>query len=108
VILDGRTFLRSYQVRDLFALGASLNESPHIIECVCPDDVARRRLEDDLARGQHPARNRTYDLYLAVKAAAEPLQTAHLVLDTDRPLGECLERCLRYLNGAERLPARVS
>src|SRR5690242_3631604 len=31
VILEGRTFLRAYQVRDLFALAASLNEAPTII-----------------------------------------------------------------------------
>jgi adenylylsulfate kinase len=62
VILDGRTFLRAYQVRDLLALATSVNESVHLIECVCADEVARRRLEQDLARGEHPARNRTFDL----------------------------------------------
>jgi hypothetical protein len=41
VILDGRTFLRSYQVRDLLALTASLQENPVVIECVCADEVAR-------------------------------------------------------------------
>src|SRR4051794_31710959 len=35
IILDGRTFLRSRQVRDFLTLAASLNEAPRIIECVC-------------------------------------------------------------------------
>ena len=47
VILDGRSFSRAYQVRDLMALAASLNETPRIIECVCDDEVARERLEGD-------------------------------------------------------------
>ncbi len=36
VILDGRTFLSSYQVRDLFALAASVGKAPRIIECISP------------------------------------------------------------------------
>ena len=75
VILDGRTFLRAYQLRDLLALGELSGEVPRLIECVCADDVAKRRLEDDLSRGEHPARNRTFQLYLDVKARAEPITT---------------------------------
>jgi adenylylsulfate kinase len=98
VILDGRTFLRAYQVRDLLALAASLREPPFVIECVCADEVVRARLEADLARGEHPAKNRTYDLYLAVKATAEPLPLPRLVLDTGRLSVEaCVERALAYL-----------
>src|SRR5262249_15782836 len=51
VIIDGRTFLRPGQVRSLLHLAASLGETPHIIECVCDDEVARGRLERDLAGG---------------------------------------------------------
>jgi adenylylsulfate kinase len=100
VILDGRTFLRSYQVRDLLALYASLHEPPCIIECVCADEVARARLEGD-ARAGHPAGNRTFALYLALKAEAEPLPVPRLVLDTGRtPLVECVRQCLVYVSGA--------
>jgi hypothetical protein len=60
--------------------------------------VAKQRLEDDLAKGIHPAKNRTYALYLAVKARAEPIQLPHLVLDTGQMTVEaCLQRCLLYL-----------
>ncbi len=100
VILDGRTFLRAYQVRDLLALADSVRETPFVIECVCAEEVARARLEADLARGAHPAKNRTYDLYLAVKASAEPIPFPHLVLDTGRLSVEaCVGRCLAYLGG---------
>jgi len=98
VLIDGRTFLRSYQVHDLLALASSLNESPRIIECVCSDEIARERLEGDLAEGRHTAKNRTYALYLAVKAQAEPISVPHLTLDTGTtPLEECVQRCLVYL-----------
>jgi predicted kinase len=100
VILDGRTFLRAYQVRDLFALAAAVGQPPRIIECVCDDEIARARLKDDRAQGAHPAGNRTFDLYRRLKAAAEPLEVPRLVLDTGKlSPEECLARCLAYLGG---------
>lgn len=98
VIIDGRTFLRSKQVDDLFTLAAALGETPRIIECVCTDEVARQRLEHDLASGGHPAKNRTFSLYRAVKEQAEPIAVAHLLLDTgNTPPEECVRRCMHYL-----------
>jgi predicted kinase len=98
VLIDGRTFLRSNQVHDLLALARSLEETPRIIECICSEDVVRQRLEADQVVGTHPARNRTYALYLAVKEKAEPIQVPHLALDTGtRSLDECIEQSLRYL-----------
>ena len=100
VILDGRTFLRTHQVRDLFALAQAAGEKAHIIECVCADEVARERLEHDLRTGRHPARNRTFALYQRLKAAAEPLVVPRLVLDTGTlSLEECVRRGLAYLRG---------
>src|SRR5437763_16822420 len=43
VFLDGRTFLKAYQVRDLLAVDPAVR----VIECVCADDVAKARLERD-------------------------------------------------------------
>jgi predicted kinase len=98
VILDGRTFRRAAQVADLLAFAGSLGEAPRIIECVCDDEVARRRLERDLADGTHPAGNRTFALYLSLKADAEPITLPHLGLDTGRlSLDECVARCVDYL-----------
>lgn len=100
VILDGRTFLRPGQVKSLLDLAASLNVQPKIVECVCDDEVARQRLEQDLARGCHPARNRALALYLSLKASAEPITLPRLVLDTGRlSLNQCVQLCLEYLKG---------
>jgi len=98
VIIDGRTFLRPGPLQPLLDLAASLGERLFLIECVCDEDVAKRRLEKDLAEGSHPAGNRTFTLYLSLKDAAEPITFPHLVLDTGRTLpDECVRRCLDYL-----------
>ena len=98
VIIDGRTFSQAYQVRDLFAAAEAMGETPRIIECIASDDVIRLRLERDAASGSHPAKNRTFELYLEVKSGAEPLTVPRLVLDTGAiPLDECVERAIGYL-----------
>ena len=98
VILDGRTFLRAYQIRDLLTLAQRIGTASKLIECVCDAELVRERLERDLLHGEHPARNRTYDMYLRVKARAEPITMPRLVLDTGRtPLDECVRLALRYL-----------
>jgi adenylylsulfate kinase len=102
VILDGRTFLRAGQIQEFLLLANSLGLCPHIIECTCADEVAKTRLETDLQRGEHPARNRTFALYCALKAQVEPMRMPHLVLDTGQTsLEECVARCREYLRRAQ-------
>ncbi|MDB5312939.1 MAG: ATP-binding protein [Gemmataceae bacterium] len=98
VILDGRTFSRAYQVRDLFAAAQAAGEVPRVIECVCAEDVVRERLERDRAVGIHPAGNRTFGLYLSVKDRAEPITVPKLILDTGTtPFPECVRQALQYV-----------
>jgi len=104
VIIDGRTFLRPGQLQPLLDLAASLGERPFIIECVCDNDVAKRRLEKDSAEGRHPAGNRTYNLYQSLSAASVPITLPHLVLNTGKTTrDECVRRCLDYLRGSLEL-----
>jgi hypothetical protein len=94
VFLDGRTFLKAYQIRDLLALDRGVR----VIECVCADGVAKARIERDQLIGEHPAKNRTFELYLAGKTRAEPLTISRLTLDTGTtPLAECAALALAYL-----------
>jgi predicted kinase len=98
VFLDGRTFLKAYQVGDLLALDPTV----HVIECVCSDDVAKARLERDQLLDVHPAKNRTFELYLAGKARAEPLAIPRLTLDTGTAtLEECVALALAYLRPSD-------
>jgi adenylylsulfate kinase len=99
VIIDGRTFSKRYQVEQLLSHGSSLKVKPAIIECVCDDAVAKERLENDLRKGVHPAGNRTYRLYSALKANAEPITADRLVIDTGKEsLKESMERCAEYVS----------
>lgn len=98
VLLDGRTFSSASQVQTLIDWAKTVSQTLHMIECVCEDLVARKRLE---AKTDHPAQNRTFALYGELKRKSEPIECQRLVLDTGRwTVGECVERCLDYLTGS--------
>lgn len=97
VLLDGRTFSRARQVEQVEQFAARLATPLAVIECVCDDQTARRRLEGDLAGGAHLAGNRDYRLYQAIKARFEPIREPKLLLDTDAPTDVCVAACLDYL-----------
>ena len=99
VILDGRTFSRRYQVDVVRELAHKLDVPCALIECVCSDETIRQRLERDVADGRHPAQNRTYEMYLSVKARAEPIEGATLTIDTEDDLMRCVRRCMDYVRG---------
>src|SRR5487761_2358079 len=64
VFFDGRTFSRADQIGRVIDLAERLETPWRIIECVCPEEVARQRIE---LAGEHPAKNRTYELYRKVR-----------------------------------------
>ena len=98
IIIDGRTFSKSYQIEHLISHSASLTVKPIIIECICDDAVAKQRLDHDQRIGAHPAGTRTYNLYLELKEKAEPITAEHLVLDTSfESLETSVHRCIDYV-----------
>ncbi|HLJ44418.1 MAG TPA: ATP-binding protein [Bryobacteraceae bacterium] len=90
VFLDGRTFSHEYQIRRAVEFAGSAGQPFRIIECVCSEATARRRLEHDIAEQRHPAANRDFALYLRVKAAFEPITLPKLIVNTDGPLAEAV------------------
>ncbi len=101
VIIDGRTFSRSYQVRQFLSEAESLHAKPLMIECTCDDAVAQQRIERDQQAATHPAANRSYQLYKELKEKADSITIEHLVIDTGRePLEKCAERCAAYIHEA--------
>jgi adenylylsulfate kinase len=88
VFLDGRTFSRSYQLARATGYANALGQPWRILECVCSEDTARRRLQDDAS---HPASNRDFALYLEVKARFEEITLPKILIDTDQPLEVCLQ-----------------
>jgi len=92
VFFDGRTFSRAYQIDRVVALADRLGMPWRIIECVAPEDVARHRIES--AR-EHPAKNRTFELYKKVRDSFEPIERPKLVVDTSRAVHGVLEYLTR-------------
>jgi predicted kinase len=90
IFLDGRTFSQRYQIERVLNVANELDQPWRIIECVCSDGSARRRLEEERDPA-HPAKNRSYALYREVKARFEAIDHTKTVIDTDQPLEFCLE-----------------
>jgi len=97
IFLDGRTFSRRYQIENAVSAAGSLHQPWRILECICSDETVRQRLEADSDRGEHPAVNRDYSLYLRVRSRFEEILAPKTVIDTDRALQECLEHALAAL-----------
>jgi adenylylsulfate kinase len=98
LFVDGRTFSQRYQIENVLAVAAALQQPWRILECVCSEETARRRLEADAARSAHPAGNRDYSLYLEVKARFEAITFRKTVIDTDLELEVCVRAALEGLN----------
>ncbi|HBY60260.1 MAG TPA: hypothetical protein DEH78_10580 [Solibacterales bacterium] len=100
ILIDGRTFSQRYQLSIAVEGAKRMNQAWYVIECVCREETARRRLEADAARGTHPAKNRNYDLYAQVKAQFEPIPEPKLVVDTEGAVEACAEAAVGFLLGA--------
>jgi adenylylsulfate kinase len=97
ILLDGRPFSRRYQIENVITAAASLHQPWRILECVCAEDTARRRLEFDASNAKHPAANRNLHLYLKVKERFEEILHPKTVIDTDRSEQTCLCEALGAL-----------
>jgi adenylylsulfate kinase len=97
IFLDGRPFSRRHQIDNVVAAAARLHQSWRILECVCPEELARQRLEEHAALGAHPAGNRNFTLYLEVKSRFEAITFPKTVIDTTASLEDCVAQALPAL-----------
>ena len=97
VFLDGRTFSKRYQIDEVLKAAEKLRQPWRILECISSDEVARTRIESQQSSGDHPAHNRDFDLYLAVKTRFEPITLPKTVIDTDEELGICVNHAMQAL-----------
>lgn len=100
IFLDGRPFSRRYQIQNVIAAAGSLQQPWRILECVCSQETARRRLAADVAGGAHVAGNRNFQLYLEVKSRLEAITQSKTIIDTDAPMEDCIEQALRVLRSS--------
>jgi predicted kinase len=104
VILDGRTCLRRYQIRQTLDLANSTGHQLHIVHCECAEATARRRLAADTA---HPAANRTGELYTRLRESAEAITAPKVLINTDAAPEACLHQLMDYLRDNDRAPSRM-
>ena len=100
IFLDGRPFSRQYQINNVLSVAGSLHQPWRILECVCADESAKRRLEEASNQGEHLAGNRDYTLYSEVKARFEEILHPKIVIDTDRPIEVCVKIGLTALSSS--------
>ena len=93
IFLDGRTFSRRYQIDRVLQFAGKLAQPWTIIECTCSEESARRRLDLE-PEPAHPAHNRTFALYLEVKARFEPITYCKTTVTSDQPLEESIRQAL--------------
>ncbi len=93
IFLDGRTFSRRYQIDRVLQFARELAQPWTIVECVCSEESARRRLELE-PDPSHPAHNRTFALYLEVRARFEPITYPKTGISTDQPIEQCVRQAL--------------
>jgi predicted kinase len=99
IFLDGRTFSRRYQIDRALKFAGELAQPWTIIECTCSEESARRRLDLE-PDPSHPAHNRTFALYLEMKARFEPITYPKTTINTDEPLEQCIEQALAAVTAA--------
>ena len=104
VFLDGRPFSRRYQIANVVAAADTLHQPWRILECVCTEETVKSRLEVDAQTGSHPAGNRSFQLYLDVKARFETIVHPKAVIDMSQPLTECVDRALAILRATATKP----
>lgn len=97
IFLDGRPFSRRYQIDNVVNAATSLHQSWRILECVCSEDDAKQRLEQQAMAGKHPAGNRNFQLYLEVKSRFEAITLPKTVIDTGQSLQTCVEQALEAI-----------
>jgi predicted kinase len=97
ILLDGRTFSRRYQRQQVIEFCRQIGTTWAILECVCTEQTALRRLAEAMAQKTHPAANRTPELYHQIRNLWEPIDPPKLVLDTDSKLDSCVDVALVYL-----------
>jgi predicted kinase len=98
IFLNGRPFSRRYQIDNVLRLASSLHQSWRILECVCSEETARKRLAKDADATSHPAGNRDFHLYADVRARFEAITHPKAVIDTDQSIEHCVATAMAALS----------
>ncbi|GGH14015.1 AAA family ATPase [Silvibacterium dinghuense] len=99
ILLDGRTYRSQVQREAAIHAAEAAGARWRLVHVVCADEVAEARLAQQ--QSEHPARNRTPELYRAVKAQWEPIAEPHRVVEMTADKEEALLRMWQWLSALE-------
>jgi predicted kinase len=97
MFLDGRPFSRRYQIDNVLTVASSLHQSWRILECLCSEDTAGKRLAADADASSHPAGNRNFQLFANIKTRFETITHPKIVIDTDQSIEHCVTSAMAAL-----------
>ena len=97
VIIDGTFYKKRLRDR-MREIARDVGTGFKIVECVCPEDVIRKRM---VRRAERKVTLSDADLevYEKIKAEFEPIEEDHIVVHTDHYYKENLEYVLKKLRG---------
>ncbi|MFF8992516.1 AAA family ATPase [Streptomyces sp. NPDC014983] len=93
IVLDGRPLTRNRDVLSLSRFASTLGHALYVVECVCPEEVARTR---STASDRDP-------FLSSEDAVVDPIPEPKVVVDTCQPLELCVSAVLNAVFGS--LPA---
>lgn len=94
ILLDGRPFSRRYQLEEVTDFARRLGIPWRVVECTCSQRTAEARIA---AQDNHPAADRTVELYRRLRDSFEAIPEPKTVIDTEEPLAQCVQACLADL-----------
>jgi predicted kinase len=98
IFLDGRPFSKASQIDRVKQFAANHQQPWRILECICSEESARQRLRSQAASGEHPAGNRDFNLYVALRNHFEPITSSKTVINTDESIESCVDLALDALH----------
>lgn len=107
VIIDGMPFKNREKI-DVFLHFAITYAIPwRIVECYCSEATAESRILEDMKKRRHVARDRTLELYHRMVREYRPIPYPRLMINTDLPIEQNVQKCLSYFSRAEKPTASI-
>ncbi len=103
-VIDGCTFSRRQDLLRVDQVVRKLGFQPVAIHLDCPAELARQRIEADLAEARHPARDRSPELVTEVLARFEPPPPGALSIDARLPPDEVCRLAVRSVAALAGIP----
>ena len=97
IILDGRPYSKRAQIKVVEDLAKRVGHCLKVIYCWAPDEVVRKRLEQDMKDLKEMQSVRTFDKYLRIKMSFNEVKIDHIKVDTSIPFKKVIELVIEYL-----------